>query len=384
MTETPLAGMVVSMSAPRTLLTSLVAAALLAAPAPSIAKPPDRGVTDALDQLVAAGAPGGIALADGRANAAGVADLATGRRLRPHDRIRVGSMTKPIVAVVALQLVGKGRLHLDDTVGERLPGVLPQADRVTLRQLLDHTSGIPDDLATPMSGVFGGDAARVWSPSEVIGLVRDKPLRFRPGTAWAYSNTGYTLVGMMIERATGRTLERELDRRIVRPLHLRDTSFPVREVGIGGRAASGYSLVPGPDGPVPGPLRDVSRYSPSFAWASGNAISTVRDVARFWRGLLRGRLLRPRELRAALETVPTGRSGWRQGLGLRVYDTPHGTLVGAEGDILGFSVRAMASPRGDRQAVVATNVKFGPPAVDDALDAALDAAAAATFGRPGA
>jgi D-alanyl-D-alanine carboxypeptidase len=376
--------MVNAMTAPRTLLTALLGTALLAAPAPVAAKPPDPRVSGALDQLVAAGAPGGIALADGRATAAGVADLATGRRLRPDDRIRVGSMTKPFVAVVALQLVGEGRLRLDDTVGARLPGVLPQADGVTLRQLLDHTSGIPDDLATPMSGVFGGNAARVWSPSEVIGLVRDKPLRFAPGSAWAYSNTGYTLVGMMIERATGRSLERELGRRIVRPLHLRNTSFPVRKVSIGARAASGYSLLPGPDGPVPGTLRDISRYSPSFAWASGNAVSTVGDVARFWRGLLGGKLLRPRQLRAALTTVPTGRPAWRQGLGIRVYDTPHGTLVGAEGDILGFSIRAMASPQGRRQAVVATNLKFGPPAVDDALDAAMDAAAAATFAEPGA
>jgi D-alanyl-D-alanine carboxypeptidase len=368
------------MSTPRTFLTSLVAAALLVAPAPSIAKPPDRGVSDALDELVTAGAPGGIALADGRATATGVADLATTRKLRPHDRIRVGSVTKPFVAVVALQLVGEGRLRLDDTVGEWLPGVLPQADAVTLRQLLNHTSGIPDDLGPVIGGIFSGDPGRVWSRNDVIGLVRDKPLR-APGT-YAYSNTGYALVGMMIERATGTTLEEELERRIVRPLHLRDTSFPVRETSIGVRAAHGYSLLPGPGGPVPGTLRDVSRYSPSFAWASGNAISTVHDVARLWRALLGGELLRPQQLRAALETVPTGRQDRQQGLGLSVYDTPHGTLVGGDGDIPGFSVQALSSPGGERQAVVATNVKFGPPAVDDALDAAMDAAAAANFGMP--
>ncbi len=381
MTERPIAGMVLSMSAPRTLLTTIVAAALLAAPAPSTAKPPDRGVSAALDQLVAAGAPGGIALADGRATAAGVADLSTARRLRPHDRIRIGSVTKSFTAVVALQLVGEGRLSLDDTVGDRLPGVLPQADRATLRQLLNHTSGIPDDLGPMIGGVFG-DPMRVWRPREVVEVVSSKPLRFAPGTSWAYSNTGYTLVGMMIERATGRPLERELARRIVRPQRLRDTSFPVRRTGLAKRDAHGYSLLPGPDGrPAPGPLRDVSQYSPSFAWSGGNAISTVRDVARFWRALLGGRLLRPRELKAALTTVPTGKPGRRQGLGLDVLDTPHGRFVGRDGDILGFSVQVLARPRGDRVAVVATNVKFGPPAVDDAFDAAVDAALAASRGR---
>ena len=183
----------------------------------------------------------------------------------------------------------------------------------------------------------------------------------------------------MIERATGRRLERELERRIVRPLRLRDTSFPVRAARLGRDAARGYSLDVGPQGPIDGPLRDVTRYSPSFAWASGNGVSTVRDVARFYRGLLRGRLLRPRLLRAALETVSTGRPGRRYGLGLNVDRTPRGTLVGHDGDIPGFSVQARSSRDGRRQAVLAVNVKFGPPAVDDALDAAMDSALDVAF-----
>ena len=368
------------MSAPRNLLSiGFVLAALLALPGTATATRSDHRVEAALDGVVAAGAPGAAAVVNARPSVAGVADIETGRPFRSRDRIRIGSVTKSFTAVVALQLVGEGRLRLNDTVGELLPGVLPAADRVTLRQLLNHTSGVPDDLGPILQGVFGGDPLRIWRPRELVGLVRDKDLLFAPGTRWAYSNTEYVLAGLMIERATGRRLGRELERRIVRPLRLRDTSFPVRAARLGRDAARGYSLDVGPQGPIDGPLRDVTRYSPSFAWASGNGVSTVRDVARFYRGLLRGRLLSPRLLRAALETVSTGRPGRRYGLGLNVDRTPRGTLVGHDGDIPGFSVQARSSRDGRRQAVLAVNVKFGPPAVDDALDAAMDSALDAAF-----
>jgi D-alanyl-D-alanine carboxypeptidase len=358
------------------LAAALGAAALLLSAAAAGASPLDT----ALHRVVAAGAPGAVAFAGGRTAAAGVADLRTGRPLRAGDRIRLGSVTKSFTAVVAMQLVGEGRLRLSDTVEDRLPGALPYGRRVTLRTLLEHTSGVPDDVATPLTGVFRGDPRRLWTPGQILGLVRDRPPLFAPGTGWAYSNTDSLLVGMMIERVTGHRLRDELERRIVRPVHLRDTSFPVRSTGLGGRSARGYSLDLGADGrPVPGGLRDVTAYSPSFAWASGNGVSSVRDVARYYRALLGGRLLRPRELRRALTTVPTGRPGRRAGLGLEVRRTPHGLLAGHDGDILGFSIRALSSRDGRRQAVVAVNVKFAPAAVDDAFDEAMDAALDAAF-----
>jgi D-alanyl-D-alanine carboxypeptidase len=285
------------------------------------------------------------------------------------------------VAVVALQLVGEGRLRLSDTLGQRLPGVLPYGSDITLRQLLDHTSGVPDDVVPALMEVFGGDPSRVWTPAQIVDLVRDKPPRFAPGTGWAYSNTDYALTGMMIERVTGRSLERELAERIVRPLGLRHTSFPVRDTQLGRHAARGYSLDLGPDGqPVEGTLRDVTIYSPSFAWASGNGVSTVGDVARFYRALLGGELLAPDLLREALRAVPTGRPGRGYGLGLNVRDSPHGTLIGHDGDVLGFSIVALSDRDGRRQAVVAVTMKFAAPAVDAAFDEAMDAAAQVAFG----
>jgi D-alanyl-D-alanine carboxypeptidase len=360
------------------LAAALAAAALLVSPAAAGAAP----LAKALQRVVDAGAPGAVAYAGGRSAAAGVADLRTGRPLRAGDRIRIGSITKSFTAAVALQLVAEGRLRLGDTVEDRLPGALPYGRRVTLRRLLDHTSGVPDDVATPLAGVLRGDPRRVWTPGQLLGLVRERPPRFAPGTGWAYSNTDALLAGMMIERVTGHSLRDEIERRIVRPLRLRDTSFPVRATGLGGRAAHGYSLDLGADGrPVAGGLRDVTAYSPSFARASGNGVSSVRDVARFYGALLGGRLLRPRELRRALTTVPAGRPGRRAGLGLELRRTPHGMLAGHDGDILGFSVRALSSRDGRRQAVVAVNVMFAPPAVEEAFDAAMDAALDTAFAK---
>ena len=186
---------------------------------------------------------------------------------------------------------------------------------------------------------------------------------------WAYSNTGYALLGLIVERATGHRLGRELSRRIVRPLGLRGTSFPVRSPAIGGRHARGYSL--GEDGR----LHDVTRYSPSGAWAAGNGVSTLRDLERFQRALLGGRLLRPAQLREMLKGVPTGRAGRRYGLGVFLTDSPCGTLVGSDGDILGFSNSVTSNLDGRRTAAVMVDAMFAPEAVDDAFDRAQDAAA---------
>ena len=359
---------------------AIAAALLLAAPAATLAASHRAPPREALHRVVATGAPGAIALAGDRTFAAGVANVRTRRPLRPSDRIRIGSVTKTFTAIVALQLVREGRLALDDTVASRLPGALPYGDRVTLRELLNHTSGVPDDVATPLREVFFGDRLRRWTPAEQLALVRDLPPRFAPGTSWAYSNTDSVLAGLMIEQATGRSLGDEVRERIVRPLGLRATSFPVGSARLGGRGAHGYSLPLGLGGrPEPGPLRDMTRMSPSFAWAAGNGVSTVGDVARLFRGLLGGRLLSPALLRQALTTVPTDRPGRRQGLGIELRDTPYGTLAGHEGDIPGYSIAVLSALDGRRQAVVATNVKFGPPEVDAAFDDALDAAARAAF-----
>ena len=313
-----------------------------------------------LRRVVAAGAPGVIALVnDGHAvrlRAGGVADKGSGRAMRPTDRFRTGSMTKPFVATVALQLVGEGKLSLTDTVEHWLPGILPYGDEVTVRQLLRHTSGVPDNQDAVDAEFLKGNMTRSWSPRELVALVADKKPDFAAGTSWHYSNTNYMLAGLIIERASGHSLGHELARRILAPLHLRDTSFPVNASAITGAHASGYAF-------VEGKLLDVSVLNPSGMWAAGNLVSTATDIAHFWRALLGGRLLAPAQLTAMKSTVPMVKgSPIGYGLGIIRWPSACGALWGHGGDIAGYSNRFQNTEDGKRQAGVVVSVTPMPEA----------------------
>ena len=151
------------------------------------AAPPPATLQDVVD----AGAPAALSLVnDGHSiklHAAGAA--------KPTDRFRAGSITKSFVSTVALQLVGERKLSLSDTVERWLPGILPYGDHVTVRQLLQLTSGVPDDQGPVEAEWLKGNMARSWTPRELVALVADKKPDFAPGTSWAYSNTNYTLAG---------------------------------------------------------------------------------------------------------------------------------------------------------------------------------------------
>jgi D-alanyl-D-alanine carboxypeptidase len=339
-------------------------------PAPQRVDPGELG--GLLDQIVAAGAPGAAALVrDGHGvtqAASGLADLRTGRPMRPGLNYRVASVTKPMVATVVLQLVAEGRLSLSGTVGHWLPGVLPYGDQVTIRQLLNHTSGVPEYLAEPLIELYASRQGRFrsWAPRELVALVADQPPLFPAGTTHSYSNTNYVLAGLIVEATTGRTLAQELKRRIIRPLRLRDTSFPVNRPDIPGRNARGYSLPLGDQGPVlDGPLLDFTVFNPSLAWATGNVVSDLGDLARFFRALLGGRLLAPGLLAEMTTTVPIGQ-GAGYGLGLLVIQTPCGRLIGHDGGIPGFITIVLSTEDGRRQLGVMANQFFTTPAVDQA------------------
>jgi D-alanyl-D-alanine carboxypeptidase len=254
--------------------------------------------------------------------------------------------------------------------------VLPYGDRVTVRELLGHTGGVPDDLRPTAAALYGGDRRRRWTPRRLVALVAGQP---RGPARFAYSNTDYTLAGMIVERVTGRPLGRVLARRITRPLGLQRTSFPVHAATIPGRHARGYSLARDATlAPVPGPLVDYTTFDPSLAWGAGNAISTAGDVGRFFGALLGGRLLPARELAAMERTVPTGQgNGSRYGLGLFALRSPCGRVWGNDGDIAGFSTRAMATRNGRRGAEVVINADAAPDAVEAPLERLDDDAACA-------
>ena len=337
-----------------------------------------------LDRLVAAGAPGAAALVRDEGGtvraASGLADLDTGRPMGPELHFRAGSVTKSLVAVAVLRLVAEGRLALSDTLEGRLPGILPYGDRVSVRQLLNHTGGVPHNAGPVERTLYGSRQGRLraWSPRELVALVADRPPDFPPGTAWAYSNTGYILLGLVVEAVTGNPLARELDRCILGPLGLAGTSLPTDAPGLPSPASRGYSLPRGPGGDaLDGPLLDVTLQNPSHAWAAGGLVSDLQDLTGFFRALLGGRLLPPGLLAEMRTTaaVPPGSIPLpfydRYGLGLLQVQTPAGRLVGNAGGIPGFLNIVLSTQDGRRQLGVMTNLLLAPSPVYEAFSEAF-------------
>jgi D-alanyl-D-alanine carboxypeptidase len=368
--------------------TLICATALVLSTTPALASPStvlgfkqatsrvETGLAPLLNEVVAAGVPGVIARVQDRREtrlvAAGVGDLSTGVALRPEARFRVGSITKTFVATVVLQLVGEGRLSLDEPVGRRLPGLLANGNTITVRQLLNHTSGLFDYTADPT--VFEGQVHnRIFTPRELVAIAETHPSTAPPGTLWAYSNTNYIVAGLLVETVTGHRLGQELQHRIFDPLGLEDTSFPVGTAQIPGYHAHGYvstDLVPTPDGR---PL-DVTGLNTS-AWADGAIISNAADLARFNRALMTGRLLTPSMLREMKTTVPqdpTDPNQFRYGLGIeRVQDTC-GANWGHGGAIFGYEDTAYWNEQTGRTVVVASTMWPAPAAAEAALSNLTD------------
>ncbi|MFF2503826.1 serine hydrolase domain-containing protein [Streptomyces sp. NPDC058067] len=348
-----------SRSGRRLFVTALAVAALggLVVPAQAAGTPPpprDRALQRQLDQLVAGpdGPPGVIALLrDGHRTAvyrAGVADTETGRPPRPDDHMRLASVSKAYSGAVALSLVDRGRLRLDDTIGERLPG-LPAAWRhVTLSQLLNHTSGLPDFSRAPrFVKIVLADPHHRFDSRKLLGFVADKGLAFRPGSRYAYSNSDNIAVALMAEAATGRRYEQLLEHLVYRPLDLRHTSLP-RGYRLPGPALHGYDVSPS------APPADVSELlGGSGVWASGAAVATPEDLTAFIRGYAGGRLLteptRRRQLRfVAGSSEPAGPGTNAAGLAIFRYKTRCGTVYGHTGNTPGYTQLAAATADGRR------------------------------------
>jgi D-alanyl-D-alanine carboxypeptidase len=291
--------------------------------------------------------------------------------MRPDLHFRVGSATKSFVAALVLKLLSQGAISLSDTVDRWLPGILSYADRVTVRQLLNHTAGVPQYTDIVWRELYASSQARfrAWSPRELVALVADRPLDFAPGTGWSYSNTGYILLGLIVEGATGETLDRELARAIFGELELSHTSFPIGALEIPSPASRGYSPPLGPElEVVGGPLEDFTDQDPSYAWAAGAAVSNLENLTRFFRTLLSGGFLPPRLVSQLLSTVGVPPASVplplldRYGLGVAELDTPSGRLVGHAGGIPGFLSMTLSTTDGRRQLAVMVNVGDRAPA----------------------
>lgn len=354
-----------------TALVAAIAASVLTIPAASATAESPHPAQDSLRDRVGAvmetGTVGAVARSTGprgqRSAAAGVIDKATGEAARPGDRFRIASASKTFVATVVLQLAGEGRLSLDDTVEDWLPGVVSgngnDGSRITVRQLLQHTSGLHNYTADLplLASVEGYEAGRytTWTDEQLVAIAMKHKPDFAPGTKWAYSNTGYILAGMIIKKATGHTWQQEVTRRIIKPLHLSHTLAPSTGTGIPGRHLHGYSNFGGSGATI-----DVTEFNPSAGGAAGAMISTTADLTRFYQALLGGHLLRPAEMKAMKTTVraPEFDDVWpgaSYGLGLmRIPLSCGGSYYSHGGDLPGYTTRDGVTADGRRVVVLAT------------------------------
>jgi D-alanyl-D-alanine carboxypeptidase len=369
---------------------------LLAAFVPSAgavpAGPADRALDRALRKVVQApgGPPGVISVVRrGRrsfVHRAGVADTKSKRPWRQFDHMRLASTSKAYNGAVALSLVRRGVLELDDTIGKRLPSLPAAWADVTVGQALHHTSGLPDFTTARYFADLNADPLRRFTPPELVAYVANEPLLFPPGSAYNYSNTDSIVVGLMAEAATGRSYERLLRSRVFSPLGLPGTSLP-DGAGLPRPFAHGYDLEP------PEPGEDVSEaVSMSALWASGGLQSTSAELGRFIRGYVSGRLF-GRALRRAQRrwveghSEPIGPGMNSAGLALFRYRMSCGTVYGHTGNFLGYTQFAAASSDGRRSATVSANMRLtqvGPnPPAFRALRRAFARAACAALASGG-
>ncbi|MFB8777780.1 serine hydrolase domain-containing protein [Streptomyces broussonetiae] len=289
---------------------------------------------------------------------AGVADLRTGQPRTPADRYRVGSITKTFVATVVLQLAAEQRLTLDDPVDRWLPGVLHgngnDGRLITVRQLLNHTSGLHDYTQDPdfarahlTEPGFREHRYDTHAPPDLVTIALRHEPAFPPGDDWSYSNTNYVVAGMVIEAVTGRPYDAEVRARIIEPLHLTATSVPGTRTGIPRPSARAYSKLS--ETSTTGPTHDVTRFNPSIAGAAGEMISNSTDLNRFYTALLGGKLLPPEQLKAMKTTVPVNAptDDARYGLGLIARELSCGVRIwGHAGGIYGSLTEAATTPDG--------------------------------------
>ena len=300
-----------------------------------------------------------------RAGTAGFADRAAHISMRAADRYRIASLTKAFVSVVVLQLEAEGKLDIDDPVERWLPGLVPNGGAITLRELLNHTSGLFD--YTEDEGF--GDAllaapGYTWTPRELLAYAFAHPAWAAPGAQFHYSNTNYILLGLVAEAVGGKPLAQQLQERIFMPLELTSTSLPIT-IDVDAAFVHGYLTLEG------SPLIDVTALlSPSYAWAAGGIVSNARDITTFYRALLGGRLLPAAQLTEMKTPVPATHT---YGLGIDTTFTNCGRAFGHRGDFAAWRNEVLATPNGRREAVVMVNVD--QQHVDwNTVDAAVQAA----------
>ncbi|MGV8872656.1 MAG: serine hydrolase domain-containing protein [Rhodococcus sp. (in: high G+C Gram-positive bacteria)] len=331
-------------------------------------------LTQRLQSLVDAGYPAALASVtspDGTHVdvAAGTGDLDTNTPAAADGEARIGSNTKMFVAVIVMQLVEEGSAELDAPVETYLPGIIRgdgiDGAAITVRQLLQHTSGLPEYADGVAADAFGVQNMFI-SPRDMLDVALTQPAVFAPGERWEYSNTNYLTLGLLVERVTERPLFEQVHDRIVEPLGLTHTYMPAPgERTLRGDHPNGYHLT------SDGDLRDITSMDPSFAWSAGSIVATPSDLNRFMQALLGETLVDATSLAQIKDTVPAGDELWpdaRYGLGLQSYPLScGGTAWGHGGDIPGTQTRNAVGPDGTAVTIVVTAL---PWAIVDPADEA--------------
>ncbi|MGW2474859.1 serine hydrolase domain-containing protein [Streptomyces sp. NPDC001665] len=307
---------------------------------------------------------------------AGLSELGGTAKPPTDGHVRIGSNTKTFAAVVALRLVDEGVIGLDDSAAGHLPplGLDP---RITVRMLLQHTSGVfnftgeyyedgsfvPGIAATQAGREWVDGRFRTYAPEELVRLALSKPARFEPGADWSYSNTNYVLVRLLIENVTGNSLPEEMDRLVLGPLGLEDTSLPETGTAVAEPYAHAYYRYEEDGGQET--TVDVTSQNPSWISTGGDMISTSRDLATFISALTSGKLL-PAPLLAEMYTTHP-KAGYGLGVFVQEAGPEGGKVITHNGGMAGHAALMYSTPDATRTLTAALNY------VDDA---ALSMAAA--------
>ncbi|MBX6767158.1 MAG: beta-lactamase family protein [Actinomadura rubrobrunea] len=339
----------------------------LAPPVPPAGLDPAK-LRATLDATHAAGMPGLYSsVRDGDRTwkgASGVADVRTGRPVRPDMEHRVGSITKTFVAAAVLQQVERGRIRLDAPIGDYLPDDVPgeRGRRITVRMLLNHTSGIADyigsafpSLQEPSADSLDENRLRKLKPRQLIKWGLEAPPTGDPGAHWSYSNTNDIILGRLLEKVTRTKAETYITREVIRRAGLEHTYFPDGPAlrGVHSRMYEAlYGFIPTP--------RDYSFYDMSWAGTAGALVSTMDDLNAFYRALFTGKIIGPAALAEMRRTVPVrdadGTVVMSYGLGIYALDLPCGTFWGHDGAVWGAGTQVLSSEGGGRQVAFGFNL----------------------------